>query len=138
MSLHQSAATMSLSPSTPGVSPAAASKPQRVLACMLCQQRKVKCDRKFPCVNCIKSRAQCVPATLAVRRRRRRLPERELLERLHKYEDLLRKNDIQFHPIDSDAIGKRPFASTEDNYASDDEQSETIKSETEYEAMYAL
>lgn len=86
-------------------------KPQRVLACVLCQQRKVqrphirlsldlqsnmnvlkpltdrhvscmqvKCDRTFPCSNCVKTYAQCVPAILAPRQRRRRFPERELLE----------------------------------------------------------
>lgn len=35
----------------------ASASPQRcarVLACALCQQRKVKCDRQEPCSNCIK------------------------------------------------------------------------------------
>lgn len=77
-------------------------KPQRVLACVLCQQRKVKCDRNFPCANCTKNQAQCVPATLARRRRRRRFPERDLLDRLHTYEDLLRQNNIAFAPFESD------------------------------------
>lgn len=46
--------------------PAGAAKPQRVLACVLCQQRKIKCDRKFPCVSCRKAGVQCVPVnTLA-------------------------------------------------------------------------
>ena len=74
-------------------------KPQRVLACVLCQQRKVKCDRKFPCANCTKSGVQCVLASLAARQRRRRFPERELLDRLRHYEDLLRQNNIAFDPL---------------------------------------
>lgn len=74
-------------------------KPQRVLACVLCQQRKVKCDRKFPCVNCVRAGVQCVPATLVPRQRRRRFAERELLERLRQYEDLLRHNNIKFEPL---------------------------------------
>lgn len=79
---------------------APAAKTQRVLACVLCQQRKVKCDRKFPCINCIRSSAQCVPAiNLGPRQRRRRFPERELLERLRRYEDLLRQNSIDFEPL---------------------------------------
>lgn len=77
-------------------------KPLRVLSCVLCQQRKVKCDRKFPCANCVKHQAQCVPATQG-RPRRRRFPERELLERLRRYEDLLRKNNIRFEPLHKDA-----------------------------------
>lgn len=74
-------------------------KPQRILACIDCQQRKIKCDRKTPCQNCIKSRTQCVPATQMKRERKRRFPERELLERLRKYEDLLRRNGVGFEPL---------------------------------------
>lgn len=77
-------------------------KSQRVLACILCQQRKVKCDRKFPCANCIQHGAQCVPST-QTRPRRRRFPERQLLERLRSYEDLLRENKIKFEPLHKDS-----------------------------------
>jgi hypothetical protein len=41
--------------------PAAAAKSQRVLACVLCQSRKVKCDRNFPCSNCMRSGATVRP-----------------------------------------------------------------------------
>lgn len=81
--------------------PAPTSKTQRVLACVLCQQRKVKCDRRFPCANCTKHQLQCVPATQA-RRRRRRFPERDLLDRLRAYEDLLRQNNVKFEPLHGD------------------------------------
>lgn len=85
---------------------AAPAKPQRVLACVLCQQRKVKCDRKFPCQNCVRAGAECVPTALAPRQRRRRFPERELLERLSRYEDLLRRNNIDFEPLHAPAAAK--------------------------------
>jgi hypothetical protein len=101
-----STANPSIAPGQQRVAPAqqtraaAAAKQQRVLACVLCQQRKVKCDRKFPCANCVRADAQCVPAsTLAPRQRRRRFPERELLERLRYYEGLLRQNNINFDPL---------------------------------------
>ena len=74
-------------------------KSQRVLSCVLCSQRKVKCDRKFPCTNCSKAGAQCVPASSVPRQRRRRFPERELLDRLRLYEDLLKKHNIPFQPL---------------------------------------
>jgi hypothetical protein len=74
-------------------------KTQRILACVLCQQRKVRCDRKFPCANCTKAGVQCVSAALAPRQRRRRFPERELLDRLRHYEELLRRNNISFQPL---------------------------------------
>jgi hypothetical protein len=73
------------------------SRHHRVLACTSCQQRKVKCDRKFPCSNCVKSRVRCVQATLAPRRRR--FSERKLLDRIRKYEDLLRQYKISFEPL---------------------------------------
>lgn len=78
----------------------AVAKPQRVLGCRLCSQRKKKCDRSFPCSNCVRAGAQCVPVgTLAPRQRRRRFPERDLLERLRHYESLLRQNNINYEPL---------------------------------------
>lgn len=74
-------------------------KPRRVLACILCQQRKVKCDRQFPCNNCRRTGSQCVPAGQLPRERRRRFAERDLLNRLRNYENLLRQNSIDFEPL---------------------------------------
>jgi len=72
---------------------------QRILSCVMCQQRKVKCDRDFPCANCAKAGVQCVPAGSIPRQRRRRFPERELLDRLRHYEDLLSRNNVSFEPM---------------------------------------
>ncbi|ORY09564.1 hypothetical protein BCR34DRAFT_625638 [Clohesyomyces aquaticus] len=73
---------------------------RRVLACVLCSQRKVKCDRKFPCANCLRQGTTCVPASaLAPRPRRRRFPEKEMLDRIRHYEGLLRQNNIDFEPL---------------------------------------
>ena len=124
------------------------SKPQRVLACVRCQHRKVKCDRKFPCANCTASHAQCVPATVTPRaRRKRRFPERELLERLRKYEDLLRQNNVRFDPLHKDLAGDKQSPDTHVDDNSDDDQpaaigndcpspAVSIKSERVYEAKY--
>lgn len=109
--------------SRPAPPPSSSSKSQRVLACVLCQQRKVKCDRRFPCANCTKHNVQCVPATQA-RRRRRRFPERELLDRLQRYEDLLRQNHVRFEPLHkgTDAIAAaRDKDTPEGRYESDEE-----------------
>lgn len=74
-------------------------KQQRVLACVSCQQRKIKCDRHFPCAHCLRAGISCVPASLVPRQRRRRFPERALLQRLRHYEDLLRQNNVEFQPL---------------------------------------
>lgn len=99
-------------------------KAPRVLACVLCQQRKVKCDRRFPCANCVKASAQCVPATLVPRQRRRRVPERELLERLRRYESLLRQNKIDFEPLHTPGGKTSPGEDVRSIDSPDNEQSD--------------
>lgn len=70
---------------------AAASAHEKKHPCVLCQQRKVRCDRLYPCGNCKKASAECSsPATLPTRKRKRRFPEAELLARLRKYEHHLK------------------------------------------------
>jgi hypothetical protein len=118
-------------------------KPVRVLACVLCQQRKVKCNREFPCTNCIKARAQCVPATQLARRRRRRLPEHDLLGRLRHYEQLLNKNNIPFEPIVEDYASQALEGEGEDGEVSTVgittmQEPESQKNEAVFETKYAL
>ncbi|KAF3000058.1 hypothetical protein E8E13_000709 [Curvularia kusanoi] len=85
-------------------------KPQRILACVLCQQRKVKCDRKFPCNHCVKAKVQCVPAQ-QMPRRRRKPTEQDLMERLRQYEVLLKKNNIAVDPVDDMEVEDATFDS---------------------------
>ncbi|KAF5021221.1 hypothetical protein F66182_6740 [Fusarium sp. NRRL 66182] len=65
-------------------------KTPRVLACVLCQHRKIKCDRNTPCSNCIKANVTCTPSTPAPARKRRR-PNQDLQERLARCEQLLKQ-----------------------------------------------
>lgn len=84
---------------TPHESPSGTPTQQhRTLSCMACQKRKVKCDRKFPCANCVKAGVRCVQVE-APRQRRRRFPERDLLERVRYYEGLLQQHNIKFEPL---------------------------------------
>jgi hypothetical protein len=78
-----------------------AMKLTRGTSCVLCQQRKVRCDKQKPCSNCVKAGAECrVVPPQPPRRRKKRLQERDLLERLKKYEDLLRQHNIKFDAWD--------------------------------------
>jgi hypothetical protein len=66
-------------------------QPRRKHPCVLCQQRKVKCDRSDPCANCTKARVECIsPTTLPPKRRKKRFPEAELLAKLRRYEEALK------------------------------------------------
>ncbi|KAL6916376.1 hypothetical protein FSST1_007871 [Fusarium sambucinum] len=65
-------------------------------ACTICARRKVKCDRLDPCSNCQKAQTQCSYEAPPPPKPRKRAADEELLTRLAKYEDLMRKNGIDF------------------------------------------
>ncbi|KAI1381965.1 hypothetical protein F4677DRAFT_451912 [Hypoxylon crocopeplum] len=72
-------------------------------SCVLCQQRKVRCDKSKPCSNCVKAGVECrVVAPQPPRRRKKRIPERDLVDRLRKYEALLSQNGIEFDSLGPD------------------------------------
>lgn len=88
---------------SPPMVDSSAIKLTRGTSCVLCQQRKVRCDRNKPCANCAKAGAECrVIPPQPPRRRRKKLQEKDLLERLHKYESLLAQNGVKFDAIDPD------------------------------------
>ena len=75
----------------------------KTYACVLCQQRKVKCDRKDPCATCTKARAKCVfRAPAPPRRRPRKSPEVILLTTLKRYEELLRGFGVKVEAVNSE------------------------------------
>ncbi|KAJ6190948.1 C6 zinc finger domain protein [Penicillium mononematosum] len=106
----------------------ATAKARRVLACVLCQQRKIKCDRTFPCANCIRAGEQCKQA---IRQRRRRFPERELLVRLRHYESLLRKHNIKFDPLHTPATDYKSPSEDERDEITDSAQFQRALSDTD-------
>jgi hypothetical protein len=114
---------MSFSAANPNASPLSAPSPssdrpdalqsRRKHPCVLCQQRKVKCDRNDPCANCVKARVECVsPTTLPPKRRKKRFPEAELLARLRKYEDHLRSYGADIDAINREGPNAGPQSST--------------------------
>ncbi|CAI6340673.1 unnamed protein product [Periconia digitata] len=70
-------------------------KAPRAHSCVLCQKRKVKCDRNSPCAGCIKSGTECVEAIPAPPRpRKRKASISELQSRLKRCEELIRVNGL--------------------------------------------
>lgn len=83
--------------------PASVMKLTRGHSCVLCQQRKVRCDKQKPCANCVKAGAECKVIPPQPPRRRRKKPlERDLISQLKKYESLLAQNGIKFDPVADD------------------------------------
>ncbi len=72
-------------------------------SCVLCQQRKVRCDKSKPCANCVKAQVECLVVPPQPPRRRKKKPhERELVDRLRRYEALLAQHGVSFEPIAHD------------------------------------
>lgn len=100
----------------------AAMKLTRGTSCVLCQQRKVRCDKNKPCANCVKARVECrVVPPQPPRRRKKRLQERDLVDRLKKYEALLAENGVKFDPIAADLrVSDRELVHLDDGQHLDD------------------
>jgi hypothetical protein len=72
-------------------------------SCVVCTQRKVRCDKAKPCQNCVKAGKECeVAPPPPPRRRKRRLDERELVKRLAKYEELMDRNGVDYRSAEND------------------------------------
>ncbi|KXX75139.1 Cutinase transcription factor 1 beta [Madurella mycetomatis] len=95
-------------PTSPPRVPAPAPEPSVVKltrghSCVLCQQRKVRCDKQKPCANCVKAQVECrVVPPQPPRRRKKKPHERDLIDRLRKYESLLSQHGVSFEPIAHD------------------------------------
>lgn len=70
-------------------------------SCLLCQRRKVRCDKQKPCGNCVKANAECTVVPLRPRGKRN-TPKprgRDLAERLKKYEELMTRHGLDFESL---------------------------------------
>jgi hypothetical protein len=86
-------------PPAPAVSPGHEDGGLRIWSCVTCRRRKVKCDRRDPCANCVRSNIEChFPVTGRLPRRSRdpgaiklspSQRQVELLGRLRRLEDLV-------------------------------------------------
>jgi hypothetical protein len=76
---------------------------QNPFSCLVCQQRKVKCNRHNPCATCKRTGASCVYTTFERPKRRiRAVVESNLIARLQRCEELLASNGIQLDPCEFD------------------------------------
>lgn len=93
---------------------------------MLCQQRKVRCDKNKPCANCVKAKVECrVIPPLPPRRRKKRLQERDLIDRLKKYENLLAEHGVKVDAIGHELRSEGPPGDDVDNLENDSEELKT-------------
>lgn len=89
-------------------------------SCLTCRQRKVRCDRRTPCSNCIKAEKQCSFIPPVRGRRRRTKPPREGLHaKLKRYEELLRSYGVKVEPSDDGEESESEVASQHDTEMKD-------------------
>lgn len=62
-------------------------------SCVVCRQRKVKCDRQQPCSNCTRSKCACVYPTGRGRapKRARRVADAQLADKLARLETIIQR-----------------------------------------------
>ncbi|KAI0555109.1 fungal-specific transcription factor domain-containing protein [Xylaria curta] len=79
------------------------SQPAHLRSCVLCRQRKVKCDRRQPCSNCLRAGANCVhpPGAGRAAKRPRQAVDAKVLDRLSQLETTIRR--LQQQAKDRDA-----------------------------------
>lgn len=91
--------------------------PPRKHPCLLCQQRKVRCDRNEPCSNCVKagvSKCEAAPQ-YPPRKRKKRFPEAELLARLRRYERHLKNYGADIDAINREDLSNEPQDTSQDH-----------------------
>ncbi|PWY67125.1 hypothetical protein BO94DRAFT_479149 [Aspergillus sclerotioniger CBS 115572] len=85
----------------PSQSPAAPPSPNP-RSCILCNRRKVRCDRQVPCGRCVKGGEKCVfPGPKRAPRQLKRPPISEVLAQLRHLEDEVQK--LRTHPPAADS-----------------------------------
>ncbi|KAL4922739.1 fungal-specific transcription factor domain-containing protein [Aspergillus aurantiobrunneus] len=94
---HSTSSSLTLDDGNNNARPPAPHKhaPQDALAlrsCVTCRRRKVRCDKRFPCSNCVKAGAECIfpPPGRAPRKAKRSPAENtELMSRLRQLESIV-------------------------------------------------
>ena len=90
------------------------------LSCVVCRQKKIKCDREQPCGYCQKAGTTCVPQTRAkIKRRIKKPADTQVLERLKQLENIVSRleSDGSTQPQSppehgSNAYGSSPVSHT--------------------------
>ena len=76
-------------------------------SCVTCRRRKVKCDKKNPCSNCVRARIECVfPGPGRAPRKSRKPADTELLERLRRLEGVVTSLNAQVEGHEQEAADR--------------------------------
>ncbi|KAL8801670.1 MAG: hypothetical protein Q9182_004307 [Xanthomendoza sp. 2 TL-2023] len=97
-------------------------------SCVICQRRKVKCERRHPCSNCVKHGAVCeFRAPQPPRRRKRQSSDPDVLVKLKRCEDLLQRYGIELDGSAKQQILDKPNSGDTSFTRAKSEASETTR-----------
>ncbi|KAL5115318.1 hypothetical protein ACEQ8H_006763 [Pleosporales sp. CAS-2024a] len=101
---------MSAHQASPDPQSSASKITQKFFSCVLCAQRKVKCDRVLSgCMNCAKARVPCIyKAPPPPRRRKKGGRDIDSMARLRLYEDALRRLGVDPDDLVKQAVVQQP------------------------------
>jgi hypothetical protein len=87
--------------------------PPNPRSCITCRRRKVKCDKKQPCANCLRARIECVfPGPGRAPRKTRKPADAELLERLRRLEGVVQNLNAQVEEHEHEAAERERESSS--------------------------
>jgi hypothetical protein len=93
--------------------PSAVAPHHSARSCITCRRRKVKCDKKQPCANCLRARIECFyPGPGRAPRKSRKLPDTELLERLRRLEGVVQNLNAQVEEHEHEAAERERESSS--------------------------
>lgn len=73
-------------------------------SCVTCRRRKVRCDKKVPCSNCVRAKIECIfPGPGRAPRKSRKPPDAELLDRLRRLEGVVSSLNAQVEEHEQEA-----------------------------------
>jgi hypothetical protein len=76
-------------------------------SCVTCRRRKVKCDKKNPCSNCVRAKIECIfPGPGRAPRKSRKPPDAELLDRLRRLEGVVSSLNAQVEEHEQEAADR--------------------------------
>lgn len=102
--------------------PAAGHHQLKRFSCLTCRQRKVKCDRRDPCSNCVKAARECSFVPPVRGKRRRTKPAKEGLHaRVRRYEEMLKSFGAKIDPAEMGSYGGSGGLGAESDEEEDDE-----------------
>ena len=106
-------------PSGPALSPPASAQrnpaQQHPLSCTHCRQRKIKCDKNYPCSPCSRSNLKCVFPERARHPKKKSATSKatndELMRRLSRMEELIEKMKVEGKDVTGKKLVEEPSPS---------------------------